>query len=115
MNKENLRKVVEALRSEKYQQGRGRLRRRDEYCAEGVICDLSGVAEWERRVGGCYVYDGMGGAMSVAVNAWLLGPDNYGCLSLHDEYDCKVTLRSLNDRGYDFHHLAALIEKEYEL
>lgn len=41
-------KWIEALRSGKYKQGRLALRTRDDhFCCLGVLCDVSGVSEWE--------------------------------------------------------------------
>lgn len=46
MNQEVKQKWVEALRSGKYKQGQGYLRKGDNYCCLGVLCDLNGGAEW---------------------------------------------------------------------
>jgi hypothetical protein len=43
---ERIDKWVEALESGRYKQGTGRLRDRDCYCCLGVLCDISGVGEW---------------------------------------------------------------------
>ena len=43
-----------ALRSGDYQQGRGHLRRGDQYCCLGVLCNLYGKAvgaEWDNQYG----------------------------------------------------------------
>lgn len=51
-------KWIEALRSGKYKQGRLALRTKsDDFCCLGVLCDVSGVSEWEEN-GLCYSYDG---------------------------------------------------------
>ena len=51
-------KWIEALRSGKYKQGRLALRTRDDhFCCLGVLCDVSGVSEWEEN-GQRYSYDG---------------------------------------------------------
>jgi len=51
-------KWIEALRSGKYKQGRWRLRTKsDDFCCLGVLCDVSGVSEWEEN-GLCYSYEG---------------------------------------------------------
>jgi hypothetical protein len=47
MNQEIKQKWVEALRSKKYKQGRGVLRRKDTYCCLGVLCDLNEKVEWK--------------------------------------------------------------------
>jgi hypothetical protein len=43
-------RFLEALRSNKYQQGEGRLKKQDHFCCLGVLSDLAvqdGVANWE--------------------------------------------------------------------
>lgn len=51
-------KWIEALRSGKYKQGRLKLRdKTDCFCCLGVLCDISGVSEWEEN-GQHYSYDG---------------------------------------------------------
>jgi len=51
-------KWIEALRSGRYKQGRWALRTKsDDFCCLGVLCDISGVGEWEEN-GLCYSYDG---------------------------------------------------------
>jgi hypothetical protein len=52
MNKAIARKWVRALLSGKYQQGRGTLRRSENYCCLGVLCDIYRKdvgGSWERR------------------------------------------------------------------
>ena len=51
-------KWIEALRSGKYKQGRLGLRTKsDDFCCLGVLCDISGMSEWEEN-GLYYSYDG---------------------------------------------------------
>lgn len=58
MEKALKQKWLEALRSGKYKQGRLALRTKaDDFCCLGVLCDVSGVSEWEEN-GLCYSYDG---------------------------------------------------------
>ncbi len=40
MNREAIQKWIDALRSGDYKQCRGRLRRKDSFCATGVLCDV---------------------------------------------------------------------------
>ena len=47
MKKEIKKKWVNALRSGKYKQAKGRLRYKDRYCPLGVLCDISRLGEWE--------------------------------------------------------------------
>lgn len=37
---------VEALRSGKYQQGYGALRKGDQFCCLGVLCDVAQIGDW---------------------------------------------------------------------
>jgi len=46
-------RFLEALRSNKYSQGEGRLKKQDHFCCLGVLSDLAvqdGVADWEEDV-----------------------------------------------------------------
>lgn len=48
-NKERVKLLVDALRSEDYRQGRNQLRLNDRYCCLGVACDIAaknGVGHW---------------------------------------------------------------------
>lgn len=57
MRKELKEKWLEALRSGKYKQGRGELRSvNDEFCCLGVLCDVSGQGEWDKRTEAHYSY-----------------------------------------------------------
>ena len=50
VNKERVKKLVEALRSEEYTQTTGTLHNLDGYCCLGVACDVflkeTGIGEW---------------------------------------------------------------------
>lgn len=45
--KKNVRKLIRALRSGKYEQARGALRDGQKFCCLGVACDLYDPAQWE--------------------------------------------------------------------
>lgn len=47
MNQELKTKWVEALRSGRYPKGESQLRCGSQFCALGVLCDVSGVGRWE--------------------------------------------------------------------
>lgn len=51
MDKELKRKWVEALRSGKYEQGHGALRKDDKFCCLGVLCDVVDPNGWSED---CY-------------------------------------------------------------
>lgn len=42
---------IEALESDKYQQGVGCLRNADKFCCLGVLCDISGDGKWRNKEG----------------------------------------------------------------
>lgn len=99
---------VKALRSGEYTQGRSCLRRADNFCCLGVLCDLAveaGVIPApEKSSSGpiCYTYDGMAGAPSGKVMTWagLYNP---------------VALMDLNDKEKaSFEVIADFIESEPE-
>lgn len=48
MNKENVAKLVAALRSGEYKQATLKLRRDEGYCCLGVACDVSKLGKWEK-------------------------------------------------------------------
>lgn len=47
LNKEFIQKWIEALRSGRYDQGRGALNRDNKFCCLGVVCDISDLGQWE--------------------------------------------------------------------
>ena len=64
---------VEALRSGEYQQGRNQLRKGDEFCCLGVLCDLAvkaGVGLNVEEGPEDYLYDGETGSLPRAVREW---------------------------------------------
>lgn len=114
MNKDNLRKATEALRSDKYRQITGYARTDEGFCAYGVMADVSGVGTWEKTPEGYYTYGGRTGTGVADLDRWY--GTEHGFSYVHDEDGNWVSIMALNDdRGYDFHQIAALIEKEYEL
>ena len=123
VNKDNMRKATEALRSGKYEQAEGALREGNAFCALGVICDTSGVGQWAKSSKySIYAYttatDRSAGSLPNDVLDWLgldaLLPNN--ALPLHDEDGTVSDVLTLNDDlKYNFDRIAALIEKEYEL
>lgn len=118
VNKENMRKVTQALRSDRYKQGKFALRVGDSFCASGVACDASGLDEWvplyaSSVMGGAFYSYGNGSSFVPAdVLYWLGVPDGW-MVTLAD--GTRGSIPWLNDNGVDFHEIAALIEKEYEL
>lgn len=103
--REHRRLWVEALRSGKYQQARGQLKKRGGMCCLGVACDLSKLGAWQEEA---YVgphfdrYD----ALPEAVRDWL------GLGSFTGYLGNGESLASKNDDGRTFAQLADIIESE---
>lgn len=103
MNQEIKKKWLEALRSGKYKQGAGYLRRRDEsYCCLGVLCDIVEPENWEENHlmnDTAWFHAGQTEQMNPAVRR-----------------ECEITfnqawtLMSMNDRGNTFNNIANWIE-----
>ena len=105
-------KWVAALRSGKYQQGRGVLRNGDKFCCLGVACDLIDPDAWERDNG----YSPSGGPMAPD-NGYGTG-DEMAWQGLNTETvdlpfigisDAKA-LSAMNDRQSSFEEIADYIE-----
>lgn len=60
---EHTQKWLDALRSGKYEQGRGGLRVNNTFCCLGVLCDVSGIGEWMDR-GNYHAYLDSAGTLS---------------------------------------------------
>lgn len=103
MNGELKAKWLEALRSGKYKQGRGRLRdESNQFCCLGVLCDVGGLGAWGIDDGG-YFYE---------VNGWkstLVPPAS----DVIDRYEAD--LMALNDGNrLSFKEIADWIEENIE-
>lgn len=115
MNPEIKEQWVTALRSGKYIQGTGRLRRKrgvfldepETFCCLGVLCEIAAEAGVTRRAEierNHYSYDGAGMSppQSVCDWAWLISPGDPGIHALID----------LNDaQKLSFDQIAAYIEE----
>ena len=122
MNAELKAKWLTALRSGEYLQGEGRLFNSQDtsYCCLGVLCDVSGVGQWDDRAYYVVEDDSSG---------WLLPNDMaldiFGATTMHgEEYanqdgtlpfkereGLTVTLTALNDSGeFTFDQIADVIE-----
>lgn len=113
-NKENINKLVDALRYGEYKQTQKCLRDENGYCCLGVACDI-----YNKETG-----EGYWGAF----NQFLSGPETeyqiltytvrdwFGFCSKNPLVALAGTteqLAALNDRGFSFAEIADLIEKEY--
>jgi hypothetical protein len=110
---------VEALRSGKYEQGRGSLRNNietvDEFCCLGVLCDISELGEWITDSAGdvCYkVLDG-GSSSSVLPESIKQWANMLSKAGLFDT-SLKGTLTLQNDSGKSFNEIADIIERHWE-
>ena len=75
MNKEIKTKWLKALRSGDYEQGRYRLKSKDnKFCCLGVLCDIyakeEGNQKWKDTEGQCSTMDGNGEFLPVGVLDW---------------------------------------------
>lgn len=115
MNSENIRKWIEALRSDEYTQTMWSLRKEYGYCCLGVACDLAiknGVNmtvtydEDEAE----YKYNSTGGLLPTVVMEWL------GVNEPNPSVDVgtyREKLAELNDQGENFANIADFIESTY--
>jgi hypothetical protein len=102
--------LVEALRSGKYVQTRGKLRENngEAFCCLGVACEISNVVRWEC---GHYVADRNDASHAVlplAVRDWL------GAKETNPGTDDVHRLALMNDTGASFATIAAFIENNWE-
>lgn len=121
VNKENVRKWVDALRSGEFKQGSSYLNLEETYCCLGVACEVAireGV-QVERTICDCNVegccrstrYDGGDAWLPKSVQKWL-GVDN-GDIPIFYE-DELLSAADLNDnRALSFEQIADAIEATY--
>lgn len=96
-------KWVEALRSGKYEQGRRQLRRDNEFCCLGVLCDLIDPAKWISSGGAGFRYRGIDhNAMSF--------PPNEVTRNVGLPRDLENQVAGMNDDGNSFAEIADYIE-----
>ena len=94
------RKWVEALRSGKYEQGKGRLRTLDNhFCCLGVLYDIVKPEAWKQGTF-YYLADGFGGALTIDFE------DNVNL-----PYKQSNILMGMNDIGKSFNEIADWIEQ----
>lgn len=113
MNKEIKSRWLQALRSEKYLQGKSRLRSKDDrFCCLGVLCDIyveEGLGEWMKG-DDCFDLNGSGGYLPSDVIEWADLPHYAGWLGTI-EGKPATTLSYLNDSGKTFEEIADVIEE----
>jgi len=110
MNPQIKQKWLNALRSNEYQQCRGRLHTNSGFCCLGVLCDLyikENNVEWEiNEDSGKYMFQNKGADLPFSVIEWSgvdSGPPGNGQIG---------TLAALNDSETTFNEIANLIEKQ---
>src|SRR5215469_4001789 len=125
-NIQNMTKLVEALESGEYDQGKARLRTRspngDQFCCLGVATDLAvkeGVGSWESEPTSRVNRDRIdyirpdgsreGCGLTLEVCAWLGVRDDIDDLTLQED----ETAIGMNDTGRSFAEIAAEIRKTY--
>jgi hypothetical protein len=99
-------KLVEALRSGRYQQTMNCLKSVDnKFCCLGVACDISGIGEWDNQL-----YLDRFSFLPLKVRdayGWLF---NDGLLMFTDRDDESIALSTLNDLGFTFNQIADIIQ-----
>ncbi len=118
-------KLVEALRSGKYQQGRQVLRNSflhtsDKfYCCLGVACEISGLGHWEiRSIGDSFVEEtDSRTSLTLNVRKWLHWSHEGGLVIHPVTRDVlmsadggPITLMRLNDSEFTFPQIADIIQ-----
>lgn len=107
-------KWVAALRSGKYKQGHGQLRKDNRFCCLGVLCDLAPISagSWRRKAAtGDYLYDWNTGGLTIKVLEWASMSTLYPAGFIDSTCD---TLMHLNDSGKTFVEIADIIERHWE-
>lgn len=108
-----------ALRSGEYEQGTGYLKKGNQYCCLGVLCDLAVKAgvieapELDGDIDRVYLYDGNLGSLPNPVMKWS-GVSEGGMLPEGVEVRGQSQLWKLNDsEGMTFQEIADVIEKHF--
>ena len=106
-------KWVAALESGDYEQGKLRLRQKEEFCCLGVLCDLyiweTGRGEWRPEAAGYAFHSASSTVLTVLpaeVMVWA-GMSNGG------HYGEMANLASDNDNGKTFVEIAKIIRREF--
>lgn len=122
MQKEMAMKWCEALRSGRYQYGKGVLRSKsNKYCSLGVLCDISGLGSWTVIKGNYYVFkDHEGDCVDAGLSEYImynLGVnDSLGGFNVvfHKVSKHIGSLAEANDSDFDFDESANFIENNYK-
>lgn len=100
---------LEALKSEKYKQGRGALKKKDRFCCLGVLCDLHRIRfkkeKWGKQGKHFEVYLGCSIELPEAVRKWAKLKERNPIID-------SIHLSAYNDKGSSFNEIADIIKKE---
>lgn len=112
-----VKKWIEALRSGKYQQVTGRLKRDGGFSCLGVLCEISQLGKWRfDNVTGDFSYcagdSRSSGQLPEAVAKWAKLNSYRGTFPAGHRV---VSLASLNDHGESFAEIADIIEDQWEV
>lgn len=121
LQKGRIKKLVSALRSGKYKQGRGQLFKGGEYCCLGVACDLYGKAngvQWEMEGSTAARMLDEDCELPRVVSEWFGFPkvdDGFRVFSNKNPYlTSTVAMVEANDElKWSFKRIATAIEKKY--
>jgi len=108
------RKLIEALRSDHYEQGKDALRIGAKFCCLGVYCDISPTGKWSQPTGEDFLFTIKGESSESVLPRLLQRRLNWssdsGTLILESRGGDVITLAHLNDNGMPFSQIADIIE-----
>jgi hypothetical protein len=118
VNKEIIKKWIEALRSGDYEQGKGQLKFGDKYCCLGVLCEIAVkeniIEKYEHNNKSCYGEEHQLAYLPKKIEVWVGLDYNPKIIINNNGYNKEVSLVSLNDDyGYSFKEIADVLEKQY--
>ena len=115
MNKEIADRWIKALRSGKYPQIQGKLRKEEGFCCLGVLCDIHDNKQWGDDLGG-FSYLSNSGVIPEKVRKWAGMKSRDGSHLPRMGYPERRNrnLSGLNDNGRTFEQIADVIEEHWE-
>lgn len=118
-NKKRVQLWVDALRSGKYKQARGRLETSGgEYCCLGVACDvaIANGIDIDRQVSkyGAVRYGETTSVLPRKVAAWFGFEESSPAVTVNEDFSAEVTCVFLNDDlHYNFNQIADAVSRDY--
>lgn len=103
---------VNALRSDKYIQGRKALLKDNTYCCLGVLCDLSPIEKDKPQPHLDTTWDENPSTLPSSITKWAGMNSSSGLLSI--KKTGSASLLEANDSGKSFNEIADIIEKHWE-